>query len=503
MGRSRTVVCTFVFWLISNGLLLSIGHAENSVDDRLGTVGAVRFLETLKTYAPEGSIKCSTEKILGIIQPQAYADVKKLSEDNVGILRYHQKIADTNPCLIEKADHFWQELKELEDEKYSAARGSLSEEAGKGLFSEIKPGFVWEKALAAAGGDANLAAFFLSLCTTNQAGVTYHSPEAALKYRKSFEVNIEVLDAQLSKEISESEKEQLNNVKRVYVTRLGALSPTEKRLYCAHGMSFTSKVLGESVDISDRLKERISKSQERPISSIYAKNYHIHAGMMMGCALANCGVSSSIAGFVAQRLGAAYRSIRLCHDTRENLKMKEAIEKLIGTSYSAPEAAEKLQQWMKSGNSQKCLDAGSKKICDIVEILKTHPDDMVAIKSKRLVVEIDASILYRKWYLGGNSTAGINVPCTDYRVDGPKDLMQDDQKDGSLCGVPAWDAKRCLSARKKLNTWDVDFEWTASQHEVGARFGASQCKKGGDVSFTKNVCASNSLKKSDPNPGVR
>jgi len=77
---------------------------------------------------------------------------------------------------------------------------------------------------------------------------------------------------------------------------------------------------------------------------------------------------------------------------------------------------------------------------------------------------------------GGNIVAGQQLPCTDIRLMGPRDLMEPEKGVLSTIFRPkGWAKERYEAATKELATWDVDFEWTVAQHAAGTKFGANAC----------------------------
>ena len=117
---------------------------------------------------------------------------------------------------------------------------------------------------------------------------------------------------------------------------------------------------------------------------------------------------------------------------------------------------------------------------------------MVKRKSQNRLIEMDAAALFNKWYLGSLDSS---VPCTGIRLRGPKNLNQLDNPTNlpdskNLCDIPGWNLERCAAARRKLSTWDIDFEWTQAQHEIGARFGARVCKKQKNGIYDTKICKS-------------
>ena len=134
-----------------------------------------------------------------------------------------------------------------------------------------------------------------------------------------------------------------------------------------------------------------------------------------------------------------------------------------------------------------------------VDSLSAMKEDKNIAKKKiaNRMVRLDAAHLYNSWYLGGKSILGIKVPCTDIRLGGPKNLLDanrnlfDSWRERPIDAIE-WSKERYDAAAKYLTVWDVDFEWTIAQHEVGAKFAAEHCKKekSGENPF-QNICIQN------------
>ena len=145
------------------------------------------------------------------------------------------------------------------------------------------------------------------------------------------------------------------------------------------------------------------------------------------------------------------------------------------------------------------------KVRELCSLLGSHiglhlfdPDideKMITSKLKVAFEKMNAAYLYQKWYVGGGKLFGMNIPCTDFRMFGPSSLtgLSNISRRGkaSRC-IPEFSAESCQKAKNRLATWDADFEWTISQHEVGAKFAAEKCKKNEDnKSLNDMACETN------------
>jgi hypothetical protein len=121
--------------------------------------------------------------------------------------------------------------------------------------------------------------------------------------------------------------------------------------------------------------------------------------------------------------------------------------------------------------------------CDLLYglgIAELEPSEIDIVKKKIATAwaSKDAALLYDKWYFGGGSILGKQIPCTDIKgLRGPTDLMNPTQSFmGRMSKPSGWSDERYKAATQKLATWDMDFEWTIAQHEAGSRAGANMCK---------------------------
>ncbi|MCB0391437.1 MAG: hypothetical protein KDD58_09100, partial [Bdellovibrionales bacterium] len=128
-------------------------------------------------------------------------------------------------------------------------------------------------------------------------------------------------------------------------------------------------------------------------------------------------------------------------------------------------------------------------------------EEIIRTKTSMSYEKMNAAYLYQKWYIGGGELLDLNLPCTDYRLFGPSSLVKKKRPQRANhtenC-ISGFSARECQKAKERLATWDVDFEWTINQHEVGAEFAAKMCKKNEKrmTSLEQLACASqNSLNK--------
>jgi hypothetical protein len=68
------------------------------------------------------------------------------------------------------------------------------------------------------------------------------------------------------------------------------------------------------------------------------------------------------------------------------------------------------------------------------------------------------------------------------------------------CGEKGWTTDRCDRAMKVIESWEVDFDWTRSQHSIGAQFAIDKCRtlKHGETLETLAIKALNGRKSQNP-----
>ncbi|HEY8271660.1 MAG TPA: hypothetical protein VIG33_12285 [Pseudobdellovibrionaceae bacterium] len=297
--------------------------------------------------------------------------------------------------------------------------------------------------------------------------------------------------------------------------------PEEHFLKCPdNGSAFTAPgSLGANVDISGELKEKIrhlQRPQGKNLETLKAKYYHITGSAFMGCQLKKCGMPNMVTKLWESQAGRMYRSIRLCGQVKTNLKNIQVISKKIGMDINEPKFRETAKLYLQAEAkklivegqdhvkmrdalyaqglrgpeltkrlpSYRCNDATLREtnpqvayLCSATFLQREADSNSEAVAREvgetdraidRLLQEYDASIMFRKWYIGGD-----NIPCTGIKAAGPFQLDGNNPN----CEMYGWSAERCSTALAKLGTWDVDFDWTVAQHKVGAEFGAEQCRE--------------------------
>lgn len=398
-------------------------------------------------------------------------------------------------------------------------RAKIDSVAGEGDFKDFSPGWVWDLALKHAKGDPNSAMFLIGMCGHDDVGQGNYMYEdkSDQALDKLAEQKKNILDEKfkLDSKVKLLNENYDKNQEEIYslTQQASNLNMQAKMVAQQKGMQSTMpcppqssgfyapRSLGSSADIPTELKNEIKKTQSEVdgAKNTPAKYYHVYGSALMACQLIQNGIESSKASLLQQQAARFYRGLRMCESTSyanenteqefDNKSWEPELKKYNVKDYTSLNilAVSKVQK--------KELDCSFKenvtpeKICNLVFGLGYLPEMLasgqlevttqdIREKLRRRIAAADASLLYKKWYLGGNEIMGKKIPCSDIRVLGPSDLMK--PQDGfftKLYKPEGWSDKRFEQASKKLATWDLDFKWTIAQHKAGADFAGKTCKK--------------------------
>ena len=417
---------------------------------------------------------------------------------------------------------------------------SLQEKLGAGRFKPFPPGWAWQEALSFTNGDKNAALFLLGMCAYEEeptynfrlsgkqkvalARIDLQKLQKELKEEKASLASLEEIKTARSTSVIESQKNTIRIIQEQIQKKTLSIDnpnqPEDRYIRCPDNMSaFTApQSLGGKIDIPDELKSKVTslqRPQGRNLDSLKAKYYHVIGSAFMGCQLKKCGLPKVAIKAWEREAGGMYRAIRLCSAVKTNLKTAQELGKKIGRDIFDPnfresvksyleEIAQKLivegREYKKARTAlfsqgfrgedlkkrlprERCLedvylnekDPLLSYLCNATYKLREGEEDAGRKEQAldKLLQEYDASLMFQKWYLGGEKILGYDLPCTGIKIKGPTQL---DGKNTD-CKMKGWSAERCSTALAKLGTWDVDFEWTRAQHEVGAAFGAEQCEE--------------------------
>lgn len=439
---------------------------------------AEALLKTAIGGMPDGSWKKGFQKYLEIVKPEAYAS-GEVEKANPGLVEYiHGHLSGHDrECLRAAHTRFYKDIavtvknsrkafiakhgkpanfKHFDEDSSrldNASRPDLDDEAGKGQSENLEPGWLWNLALKHSKGDKNVALFLIGSCG--------HDDHA--------------------------------NFATAEVLCPGRNSST-----------YLAKSLGADVDIPRSLKEKVRRVQGPGRSTpIAAKNYHIVAGAFNTCELIRAGVDADVAQRIEVLGSRTYRSLAVCRTARGITKKESSFAELYRSAKNMKagepvDVAKMREELLASAETMKCdYHTDMKKpmarmVCSFAK-LRDENDSPRAMKDrmKYSFARADAAELYNRWYFGGGKTPEISipftsktllksydVPCTDIRKGGPLDLLKGSSTALGLWEKPwGWTTERYQNALNHLATWELDFEWTQAQHEVGAAFAKKQCQK--------------------------
>lgn len=518
---------------ITAGLIFGLPSvAMSSGDKALET--STGWLSLIQGFIPEGKYRCAVDTIMNKVRPSAYRLGGPVSSSNVGLLEAGRELVKNNPCFGEIGKEFWNGIDRgpyTSSKKLSPqwGRPRLNERTGQGRFAGREPGWLWQKALLASKNQPDVAVELLALCMNDDIGTNYEAGESSLATQrflidrkindleKLIEMRKPILKLFLkgsaeyaaSQNVGDILQAKIKDLKEQLRTGRFKKDDLDKRnLDCPDSTEspqiFANQAVDRSFDIPEDLKERIAKVQSprQGTAGLLAKSYHFVAGAQMACALTKCGLDSATVTKAGVVLASAYRALYLCPKIKTNLELMNKVAEEIDRSPPSPDFPARAAILLKT----------MKLPADPLYIVEPQDPQLKAEfaarstneKTKRirdLLVEMDASVLYEKYYLGGPDSL---IPCTAIRY-GPDDLTIEDpaiaqgkrtdpaamKPAGSMCAIVGWSIERCAKAREKLATWDMDFLWTAKQHELGAQFGAKVCTDRKAQKFSdKSLCDS-------------
>jgi hypothetical protein len=492
--------CFFLFfppWVVSHAddKRADGGRATetSNLDSLTAAVGAIR------DFLPESSAKCAIQKLSELVGAKNYED-KEVGVANKGLDRHFQNFQWDNQCFSEIARKFWNQVNEADTyaRMSDSGRPTLSERVDKGRFADKKPGWLWKKALEATNGNSTLAMTLVGMCTNDDIAseFTYYQPDSTT--RSQAQTRLEEIQMEVNQERGRLKKLELVDpeftilsqkidlllieAKKIKEAMLFPNMPRVKTTWSCPGRTsgvFAQGSIDPSFELPRKLRADVIAAQGEPHrvkpTTLPSKSYHFSGGAITGCELVKCGIEPETAEKVAGLIAATYRATRLCPEIKRLQKKKIELEEQFSSKFNSPDFAKNAEKNLVDKERSYGMrdDSWEKAI-----ILRLRND----------IVQVDAATLYGEWYLGGKE----GLPCTHLRFGGPKAMNRSYGTNGDRvsCGIDGWSDDRCRNARRKLLTWDVDFDWTKTQHEIGARFGAKNCKARQDHrEVVDRVCA--------------
>ncbi len=428
----------FVFFFISLAFLsFAKGGKEQATMKDYDKV-----MRKILKYVPNATLKRGLEHYLEILSIESYINNDMFAGSNIGIENYHRHLLDNNPCFARVAEAFYRDITSLKTPwQYEFA--PLSVESGNGILRDFSPGWSYDMALEYVGGPSNLAFTLLGICGHDDIGI--------------------------------------NVVYRNIVHDSSIVCPARSSMF------YAAKALGEEVDISEELKTKIAAVQA-PIDgrkSLPGKNYHFMGAAFMACELVGRGVSPKMTVIIQKLAAWIYRTMRI-----SNLISKQIV--FIGP---LEDGYEKFSREFRKKNIEEIRSARGTK-----RVIKKPPgfEEWLFEKDRKnfgnlknvedWLVEFDAAKLLDHLGPGGWNLGGIQFPHTNIMLSFFDDPVSRHIRLGQRRERPfrrkhnninpmGWPQERYLRAQQKTMTYLVDWEWTVTQHEIGASFAAERCRK--------------------------
>nr|BFD62662.1 hypothetical protein BdHM001_13430 [Bdellovibrio sp. HM001] len=467
-------VCRLLF----TGVLgLSLTATATDKGPNLNTnniTSADKIALTLISKLPNSGVKSGLQRYYSILSLKSYTDDAEVAVANTGLALFFEQHFNQNKCFAENAYKFYRDLRQNTRQQQAAftdgsrhRRPSLGDVAGKNR-PDLKPGWLYEKALKYANGNPNAAISLIGMCghdDKNQGHFVNQDVEIQLQ-------NSGLRSDELYTTTEDSEDQ--------------TVCPSQYAdFYVAGGLSKTS-------DIADDLKKKILSIQYpgKKAVQIAAKNYHVMGAAFMTCQMIEAGLNPLLAIQVESMAANLYRGIRLCQNIEipGNLfwdlqRHREVAFRPFGKTFEEIV----LEKAMDRAHNKKCTikDTRTDALCRLLKVVGVPQDisrPQMAKRAQDLLTnymdEMIASGLYASWHISGE-VAGISLPCSQAQLWGPHPFMQwlisNTEVRVNICGN-GLTMEACRKAVKKIRSWEVDFDWTVSQHVAGARFAAKVCK---------------------------
>jgi hypothetical protein len=403
---------------------------------------------------------------------------------------------------------------------WSSDNLNIDSKVGDQNTKDLKPGWLWGLAMKHSGGNSSIAMDLIGMCghdDTAQSNFAYKdsSDEAMLEISDRIKILKErkqILEKQIKQSAKDSkiDTREFIGLTRDFSRLTSQIKKLEKETFlkrempCPPGGSafYSPGGLGAEADISDDLKQKIKKIQNpKGAVRIPAKHYHVYGSAFMACKLINDGMGPDKAVLIQKQAARMYRGIRMCSSSNELEESSEALKKIFEADLKSTnsEPADIILRKLNANNfTGDCKDLKGEQYEFCNSVIEAFGDvsidfrgnqELARNKIKGRLARIDAAELYKAWYVGGYKILGAQVPCTDVRLGGPRNLMDANNSVSFVGARPSgWSKEKYDLATKVLATWDVDFEWTVAQHEAGSKFAAKNCKPNSGADPMEVMC---------------
>lgn len=432
-----------------------------------------------------------------------YMEIVGISPDsgrNSDISKYNADLVAKNPCIRNLATQFYFAIEadglpeqfSMKNLKKPLPENVALSETVKTIG--LKPGWLWEKAMEITKGNKTLALQIIGLCGHDDMNqIDGYVFELAEQQRRDLINSASKIPADVRKILT---RKAADDIFKGFVIppsedqKQKIFQETEKSindgLLFQEGVScpnhrsrmFYPQSLGSEADISQDLKDRIIAVQAPTKGGDYlpAKSYHVTGSAALSCVMLRKGVPETVAKTIVTKAVNAYRATRLCEKLRFNPKTL--------ADDVPPKAVLDIAQDMKKNKAscKKYVDKKSEDICTFVTnslgiefILDPEVSQEVLLYNlTRGLAKADAASMFlNSWSsLLANKCDGVQITSA---------LQKYFKKNGtSGSGSPCSKAlkkERCDNARKLMDEWSIDFEWSEAAQVAGFNFAKNNCDR--------------------------
>lgn len=259
-------------------------------------------LSAVDCFPENSSQKNAYSTLINLIHPQSYGEVvSSLRGKNAGLIAYFDRRVKNDDLFFTQAKAFYGELDEISEKFYglnpdrfhyqNLINFTLDEAAGKGIFSGIKPGWLWKLAVKHAKNDRKRAIEIIGLCGHDDA---HFDQIRGYDGKREFDC---------------------------------------PNMY--NSLFYLPKSLGDEVDLSENFKLKIAQVQapNMGMQALPSKVYHYYGGALFACLMKDQGLSNSEIEASSSLIAKLYRILDLRNRilmyvdySKENqIKLKERI----------------------------------------------------------------------------------------------------------------------------------------------------------------------------------
>lgn len=419
--------------------------AEDPIEDRLSEINKIypgfsALWNHLKKFPSDSGNVKGLEVWFNLVGINKYSSEKEMETDLPGIKSYVE-------TKLKEDSQFKQQLYELylwlqkQDEKYSVSEEDvyLSEETGKGKFINFKPGFLWSELLRLGHQSPREALQILAATLADPKGSLDLSMPIEYFLTDSQKTDLNKLKEDLMKMPSGGKdfmelREKMNKIYDQMNFKMSERNKNAHVQFSKNKILILPKNLGENVDISDALKQKIKTNIN--LGTLYAKYYHIQLAAFMSCEMLSAGMNPNLTLMMQKWTAWGYRTVKL------NLYLKKLFRK-------------------RSENQG--LNESEK-------------------------VDLLASKLMENWFTGEKMGNQITRPYTNFNLSDLvftekykkiPDVNENSSLKSSLRGFPKplfMDESEFKLAKERLRLWLTEWEWTMAQHEIGSQLAIANCR---------------------------